>query len=136
MIDALPDDRVCNPPSDANMPFVLHYCKRYFLGRFFFSKYRLRKNYLSCETPLLTIPTRNILDLDYFQPIPEASGKQNKNVTKEAMPDRKIRKLELFMLGALIGKINEAVVYFKQNHCGGDANFNETYNFHDYPYKN
>ena len=138
-IDALPDDQVCNPPLDADLPFVLHYCKRYWLGSFFFSKYRLRKDYLSCEAPLLTMPTNDIelLDLDYYVPIPPANGqpKPANESEKQPLPDRKQRKRELFMLCGLISKINEAVVYYKQNHCSGNANFNRTYNFHDYPYK-
>jgi len=133
-IDSLPDDQVCNPAADAKLPFVLHYCKRYFLERFFFSKYRLRKNYLRCGTPLLTLPSNQILDVDYYVPIPEATGKQKPKPEKRPLPDRKQRKRELFMLCGLIGKINEAVIFYKQNHCDGKANFNETYNFHDYPF--
>lgn len=135
-IDALPDDQVCNPAADAKLPIVLHYCKRYFLERFFFSKYRLRKNYLSCDTPLLTKPTTQILDSDYYVPIPEANGRPKPANESEAraMNDRKQRKRELFMLCGLIEKINEAAIYYKQNHCDGKANFNETYNFHDYPF--
>lgn len=135
-IDALPDDQVCNPSSDADLPFVLHYCKRYFLERFFFSKYRLRKNYLSCDTPLLTTPSNSILEADWYDPIPESNGKQKseEQAQRRPMNDRKTRKRELFMLCGLIGKINEAVTYYKKNQCGGNANFNETYNFHDYPF--
>lgn len=135
-IDSIPDEQICSPPADANMPFVLHYCKRYYLERFFFSKYRLRKNYLSCETPLLTMPSPSLLEVNYTIPIPEATGKlkEGNESLKRPMLNPKTRKRELFMLCGLIGKINEAVIFFKQNHCEGNANFNETYNFHDYPF--
>ena len=110
-IDALPDDQVCSPAADAKLPIVLHYCKRYFLERFFFGKYRLRKNYLSCDTPLLTRPTNRILDSAYYVPIPEANGrpKPADQAETQAMTDRRQRKRELFMLCGLIEKINEAV---------------------------
>jgi hypothetical protein len=135
LVDAIPNDEVCNPPSTANLPFALHYCKRYLLGKFFFSKYRLRKDYLSCDTPLLVMPPNNITELDYWIAPPAkrttkgaTTPPDTRNVTK------KIAKREAFMICGLISKVNEAVEYFKMQHCGGRANFNRTYNFHDSPH--
>lgn len=58
LIDALPDDRLCDPPVDAPMPIGLHYCKRYLLGKQFFSKYRMKKNmYVEQCFPLCALQT-------------------------------------------------------------------------------
>jgi len=32
-VDKLPDDKICDPPPSAPLPIVLHYCKRYLLGK-------------------------------------------------------------------------------------------------------
>jgi len=135
-VDNLPDKEVCDVDSwsrNPRMPIVLHYCGRYHLGRFFFSKYRLKKKYISCETPLLTMPPVGLhKQLQYWARPPPDLGSTHE------MYERNISfvqaKREAFMLCGLISSLNEAARYFKTNHCNGTGNFSEVYNFHDDPY--
>lgn len=134
LVDAL--DSVCPFPTQSAevLPTILHYCKRYMAGRFFWSKYRLRKDYLSCEAPMLTMPPPNITDIDWWLPIPTASGNvDNQKVQK--ISSKRITRREAFMLCGMIEKVNEAVEYWKKQHCGDTANLDRTYNFHDDPKK-
>ncbi|OEU21409.1 hypothetical protein FRACYDRAFT_138617, partial [Fragilariopsis cylindrus CCMP1102] len=70
-IDDIPDEEICLPqrrnlPStQTKMPIGLHYCKGYKLGKNFFSKYRLKKRYISCECPLLNEPPINMLQQNH-----------------------------------------------------------------------
>lgn len=135
-VDALADEEVCNVKSWSNnprMPIVLHYCGRYGLGKFFFSKYRLKKKYLSCETPLLTMPPPNAHQiLNYWARPPPDRGQSHEMTVKHITKGK--AKREAFMLCGLIHSINEAARYYKTNHCNGNGNFSEVYNFHDDPY--
>lgn len=135
-VDELPDDQVCNVDSWADnpkMPIVLHYCQRYFIGKFFFSKYRLKKRFISCETPLLTMPPKNVhLEYDYWvRPPPDLGASHPMEVKKISSAQA---KREAFMLCGLISSMNDAARYFKMHHCEGNGNFSEVYNFHDDPH--
>jgi hypothetical protein len=135
-VDALPDDLVCDVNSwkTADLPIVLHYCKRYLLGKWFFSKYRLKKNFISCDMPLLTPPPKDTATLGYdywVRPPPDQGSSHEmeiRNITK------KQAKREAFMLCGLISAVNEAARYYKLQHCASGANLTESYNFHDNPH--
>ena len=134
MVDSLPQNQVCNMPSQEWLPHALHYCQRYILGKWFFSKYRLKKNFLSCETPLLTHPPLDSASrYDYWiRPPPDRGATHTEAVSGNLTKKRS--KREAFMLCGLISKVNEAARYYKAHHCRAGANMNETYNFHDDPY--
>ena len=133
MVDVLPDDQICIPPQVASLPNALHYCQRYLLGKWFFSKYRLKKKYLSCETALLTHPPLDsAARYNYWIRPPPDRGNYHAPSTRNIT--RKQARYNAFMLCGLISKVNEAARYFKIHHCNGTANMNETYNFHDDPY--
>jgi hypothetical protein len=54
----------CSPHiSEEDLPLVLHYCQRYALGRWFFSKYKLRKDFFDCKSPLLREPPLNVAEI-------------------------------------------------------------------------
>ena len=134
-VDALPDDQVCNVPNwTTSLPIGLHYCQRYLLGKFFFSKYRLKKKFITCKAPLLTPPPKDIATrYDYWVRPPPDKGLsheiETQNITKNQA------KREAFMLCGLISSMNDAARYFKLHNCdAGIANFSETYNFHDDPH--
>eukprot|EP00934_Nitzschia_sp_Nitz4_P007822 Nitzschia sp. Nitz4//scaffold192_size41448//11708//12845//NITZ4_007482-RA/size41448-augustus-gene-0.41-mRNA-1//-1//CDS//3329540227//7812//frame0 len=135
-VDELPDDQVCNAQAWARnnrLPIVLHYCGRYLLGKFFFSKYRLKKQYISCETPLLTMPPRDAhLIYDHWVRPPPDRGATHDMETKNITALE--RKRQAFMLCGLISSVNDAARYYKRNYCNQTANFSETYNFFDDPY--
>jgi hypothetical protein len=42
------------------LPFVLHYCQRYALGRWFVGKYKLPEDFFTCEHSLLRVPPRDV----------------------------------------------------------------------------
>ena len=149
----LPNSQVCNTSlifdsykkhrsndNDSNnnikLPIVLHYCGRYLLGdKWFFSKYRLKKQFISCETPLLTYPPLDSATrYDYWiRPPPDAGYSheyETENITKIQA------KREAFMICGLIHSMNEAAKYYKSHHCNNNAttvNWNETYDFHSDP---
>mmetsp|Transcript_20456 Transcript_20456/g.38788 ORF Transcript_20456/g.38788 Transcript_20456/m.38788 type:complete len:488 (+) Transcript_20456:206-1669(+) len=135
-VDALKDDEVCDPPSTARLPIALHYCKRYALGKWFFSKYRLKKNIMDCEKALLAPPPRDLAaqKLDYFIPPPRADGKDKDTYKEEkSKVNPKHSNREAFMICGLTKAINEAMTYLKQHACGEHGNFNQTYTIHDDP---
>ena len=60
LVDEVPAKDVCHNYPQSQLPHVIHYCQRYFLGKYFISKYKLRKDFISCEAPLLMIPPADI----------------------------------------------------------------------------
>lgn len=114
---------VVDKAEDQNLyiPNVLHFCQRYFLGPYFFSKYILPKNFLSCDHPLLS------------EPQPEFTTKHTTSITpngdlNKIKPDKINR--HAFMLCHLLVRMNEVATYWKQNHCEiGKANYEKTFFF-------
>lgn len=121
-VDALPDNEVCAPPASAKLPIGLHYCSRYALGPdFFFSKYRLKKNFLDCRKNLMLPPPLDIgTTYDYFVAPPPASGKPPQKVEKKTFSKRQTKR-EAFMMCGMISAVNEAATYYKKYNCGADA---------------
>jgi hypothetical protein len=124
-IDRAGDRDVCevekHPSLQNSLPHVIHYCQRYFLGPSFFSKYKLPKNFLSCDHPLLTVPEK------------ELAAKYNSSVTPNwqynAIPAAE-RKRHAFLLCNIIRALNEAATYWKQQHCNpAAANFHKNFVF-------
>lgn len=123
LIDAVPGKDVCHHFPKSEYPHVIHYCQRYYLGKWFIGKYRLRKDFISCEAPLLTMPPEDL------------ALKYNSSIT----PDHKQKDLQprhvkeqAFMVCVMINALNEAAVYYKDHHCDKEtANYDYTYTFHD-----
>jgi hypothetical protein len=122
LVDKMGKDNVCEPPPDLN-PHVLHYCQRYMLGKWFIGKYRLRKDFISCEAPLLKEPPHNIAQEYDYQIAPDGSRLAFRS---KAGPVR-----NAFMICSLIPRLNAAATFYKEHHCKGQGNFNKTYIFHD-----
>lgn len=92
------------------------------LGKWFIGKYRLRKDFISCQAPLLKVPPGDIA-LKYTKGIYPGNGK-----VKEMNP-RDV-KGNAFMVCAMINALNEAAVYYKDRHCDkATANYDYTYTF-------
>ena len=130
-VDNLPE--VCPHPPPSGI-FALHYCKRYILGkRWFWSKYRLRKDYMDCHVPLMQEPDPSIQEeREWYGPPPVQSYKgiwthDHGNFTAKRV------KREAFMLCGMIPKVNEAVEYYKRQACGDSGNYSKVYNVHDDP---
>lgn len=112
------------PPED--MPTVLHYCNRYWLGKWFFEKYKLPKDFFSCEAPLLRAP--NMDDLQYDYAIDPKSSNRVQFDSKDSI------QRHAFMLCQLIPRMNEAARFYKKHHCSNSntpPNMQETLVFHE-----
>lgn len=140
-VDQLPEDQACiiptkatstTSPSKYDLPIVLHYCQRTMIGKFFFSKYRLKKKYISCDAPLLTHPPDDIAKLrTAVRPPPDRGAAHEMEVYNLTAFKA---KREAFMLCGMISAVNEASKYYKTHNCAGKGNFSEVYNFHDDPH--
>jgi hypothetical protein len=125
LIDQVPAKDVCHhfPPSE--YPHVIHYCQRYYVGKWFIGKYKLRKDFISCESPLLVMPPEDLATQGHTSAIlPDGSLKQfskSSDVQEEA-----------FMVCTMIRALNEAAIYYKDHHCDKDAaNYEFSYTFHE-----
>jgi hypothetical protein len=151
-----PDQDVCRPlpttpepfqvttdiTSTTALPIALHYCKRYLLEKWFFSKYRLKKHYVSCETPILQLPPMDLVLRNYtysLQPPPHGYYQKNPHtpwvdvVANLTHPGQ--AKKEAFMICQLIRAVNEAAEYFKRTACvhHPNTNWNRNYTFFNDP---
>ena len=101
----------------------------------FFSKYRLKKNIMNCDKPLMERPS---------EPLHTFVGRYNYRMATTPRADRsdwdtfqavthpfnhpKTGKREAFMICALTRYVNQAVTHYKLAMCpNGTANLNETY---------
>lgn len=64
LVDVLEDDEVCEystlKEKEDKLPYVMHYCQNYWLGKWFIGKYRLGRDFLSCDGPLLLEPPKDL----------------------------------------------------------------------------
>lgn len=118
IIDSMPKTQVCDNRPNKDVPHVLHYCQKYMLGNFFFSKYRLRKDFLSCGAALLMEPTSSIV-YESHQITPDGIRKEPVN--------EKIAKRNAFVLCTLFPALNEASKFYKDHHCDGKAIYAKKY---------
>eukprot|EP00934_Nitzschia_sp_Nitz4_P007256 Nitzschia sp. Nitz4//scaffold192_size41448//2057//3710//NITZ4_007480-RA/size41448-snap-gene-0.52-mRNA-1//-1//CDS//3329540221//7246//frame0 len=122
LVDAVPAEDICYKFPESEYPHVIHYCQRYFVGKWFIGKYKLRKDFLSCGAPLLTLPPADVAWK--YEAALTPDGKYRELTKKNA-------KREAFMLCLMIQKLNEAAIYYKKNHCDENANYDYSYTFHD-----
>jgi hypothetical protein len=116
-------------------PHMIHYCQRYHLGQtkagpgpglepeplWFFSKYQLPKDFVTCEHALLKEPTYGI------------SNMYNTSVTMDGafhnIPVEE-RPRMAYMLREITVRLNDASVHYKQHHCNvSTANWNRSFVF-------
>jgi len=126
MIDAAAPEDVCrHVHSDihtdpaaavwaAKLPNSIHYCQSYSLGPYFFFKRSLPQDIFSCEKPLLKNP------LDH-----EGAGFAAM-YTSSVLPNSKVHvaNRQAFMLCYIITILNDALTYWKQQHCTAEDNPN------------
>lgn len=123
LIDPIPGEDICHNFPKSEYPHVIHYCQRYVLGKWFFGKYRLRKDFISCEAPLLKVPPDDLALKYTTAMMPDGTFKQYND---------KHSKEEAFMVCAMIDAMNDAAVYYKNNHCTkATANYDYSYTFFD-----
>ena len=110
-----------------NLPFVLHYCQRYSLGRWFFSKYKLREDFFECDPPLLREPPLNVAEIYDWNAFP--NGIEGENFRGRNHPQSIVH--HGYMLCKIIYSLNEVATSLKEKHCGAKANFDKTVHFHN-----
>lgn len=106
--------------STSPLPHVMHFCQVYFLGPYFFSKYALPKDFLSCNHPLLVEPGSDIMNYNTSTTL---DGKNH--ILKPIHAHR-----SAFSLCRMTRMMNEVATYFKQQHCPAEGtNYERTYNW-------
>lgn len=119
LMDNKPAADVCGNIPLQDLPHVLHYCQEYGIGKYFFSKYLLRSDFLSCEAPLLKEPPRNLGALHNYMINPRD---QKRLDFKDIVARR-----NAFAVCFLVKAMNEAAEYYKRHHCDqSKANYNRT----------
>ena len=119
--------QVCSyePEWMEQLPPVLHFCQRYYLGPYFFSKYKLPKTWLSCEHPLLVDPLEH--DGPGFADQYEYSVTPNGEFNR--IKERH-RRRHAFMICQITNSLNEATLHWKKMHCDmKTANTTKTFVF-------
>lgn len=116
-IDKISTDDICNTiPQDKShvhseeLPNVLHYCQRYGIGSYFFGKRRIPKNLMSCNSSLLIEPPTNVYELHN-----DAIYPGDPNNPKVYSTDQ--RKRHTFIVCYIIPTLNNALTFYKQQHC-------------------
>ena len=139
-IDTIPKEQICDHTQnnstdvttvqwhDQYYPSVVHYCQRYYLGPYFFNKYRLPHDFLTCDHALYRDPTssrsssetQNTSLVDRYDSAVTPDG-----TVYNAIPMLR-RKRHAMMLCTVIGGLNDAATYWKQQNCP-NGNYDKTY---------
>jgi hypothetical protein len=104
-----------------------------------FSKYRVKKNILNCDKPLMKRPSNDVYPKYGYKIFPPRADKSDWEKYKEVQKTiSKVQaKREAFMVCGMVSALNEALRFYKQQACGRNnlpvANLNETYTIHDDP---
>jgi len=113
LVDKIPIDGMCefakSPQHDTYaVPSLIHYCQRYAIGDWFFSKRKMVKDFFTCESPLLILPPTDIVNEKDYRQLP---GEARKELSE------KERKREGFVVCTLLAALNDAAIYFKEQQC-------------------
>jgi hypothetical protein len=90
---------------------------------------------MNCDKNLLLPPPRDLFPKYDYALTPPRADIKDLNEYKEQRHDipSKQAKREAFMLCGLISAVNEALKYYKQEACGGNANLKQVYTVYDDP---
>ena len=130
LLDSVPHPEMCETAqkaaaheTDLLLPLVVHFCQRYMLGKHFFGKRRLNKDFLSCGRSLLKVPPPDLATLyDYkIPPPPHQPAGEMKPVSKTGA------NREAFMLCLITAKLNAAATFWKEHACAeSEANYDRS----------
>jgi peptidyl serine alpha-galactosyltransferase len=123
MVDAMETEGLCEfakhpDHSKQAVPSVIHFCQRYTLGPWFFSKRKMATDFFECDSPLMEEPPDNLVEETDFA-IPFGGNR------KELSPV--MAKREGFTVCAIIAALNEASLFYKEHHCD-NGNMEKTLN--------
>ena len=109
--------------TDRALPGVMHYCQRYMIGKHFFGKRRLPKDFLTCERSLLYEAPPDVgAKYDYKIPPPPHKPPGEKKPLNQMQQRR-----ESLALCIVTRTLNDAATFWKQNACEeGKANLNKS----------
>lgn len=132
LIDVLKDDDICEysalKEKEEQLPYVIHYCQTYWLGKWFVGKYRLDSDFLSCEKPLLLPITASQEDLSQLNFYIKPGGKPYGTKVRISRP---VARRNQFMICQMIARLNDAATWYKEQTCEeGTANFEKSFIFH------
>jgi len=115
-VDGRSSEDVCS--MDMNpVPHTLHFCQRYYIGEYFFSKYKLPTEppndiFLSCQHPLLKEPPKNVADI-------YNSSQSLDGTPYKLSPRDRIRMA--FVICQMFPRLNGAATFYKDHHCKDDS---------------
>lgn len=124
-IDNADPKDLCIPERVDKLPLVFHYCQRFGLGEHFFNKHIFNNDFFSCDEPLMEeIPSDVALRYNYTH---YGDG------TNKTWEESKYHMLKrnAFMLCSMTSGLNDAATFYKRHHCGDDANYAKTWNWHE-----
>jgi hypothetical protein len=126
MVDSMETEDLCKfakhpDHSKQSVPSVIHFCQRYALGTWFFSKRKMTTNFFECDSPLMEEPPDNLVEKTDFA-IPFGGNR------KELSPV--MAKREGFTVCAIIAALNEASLFYKKHHCD-NGNTEKTLNLNE-----
>jgi peptidyl serine alpha-galactosyltransferase len=113
------------------MPYVLHYCQDYFLGKWFFSKTMLPDNFISCASPLLREPksddTTSTTDTDadsanvvlpLLPPLQQLDyGLDRYGTVVDFKDNIQLRQRQAWILCTILSAMNQAATFYKHHFC-------------------
>jgi peptidyl serine alpha-galactosyltransferase len=110
-----------------NLPYVMHFCQRYAVGRWFFSKYKLREDFFKCTSPLMKEPPRNVGEIYDWHIFP--NGVEFKDYHDESRHHFIVK--HTWMLCTVLFSLNQVAIDIKKKHCEDKANFDKSWHFHE-----
>ena len=124
------------------LPFVLHYCQRYAIGRYFFSKYKLREDMFDdCGAPMLKEPPSDVVERYDWNVFPNGVEYANFGATKNSeWKQQKLKQAHIrngWLLCTVLFGMNGAIEAYKKEACGSASDseqekfFQKTWHFHD-----
>ncbi|KAL7475584.1 hypothetical protein ACHAW6_001496 [Cyclotella cf. meneghiniana] len=127
-IQDIPSDKICHFAAHPDrfqfsLPSVIHYCYcQYAVDKFFYSKRKVPHDIFTCDSPLLLEPPEDIGSGKYLSLVEEGSkNHQRQKISAD------VEKENGFILCAMTMATNEAMHFFKENHCEGGGNREKTY---------
>ena len=118
LVNDIPSEEVCtfaqHPDNDKYpVPNVVHYCQRYAVDKYFWGKRKTPHSIFTCDAPMLVDVPPDLGSGRYLKVYP-----QGKKDGKPREIDARKEKQDAFMLCGLTAATNDAMIYFKDRHCG------------------
>jgi len=108
------------------IPNFLHFCQTYHVGDWYWNKWHIPKDYLTCESPILATPPHN-LGKDYADYQLELG---NRNIRNHINSYHQAQNA--FMLCAMTSVLQEAALYYKKQSCNtSNVNLEQSLNIYD-----